>query len=462
MERGKGGERPVWFQYRLRVMGVFSVRRKSIAPAAIGTFALLAGLGIMVALIAMRRPPAGATVQVTENAMHVEALRVVPRDVPVTIVGYGQVNVLKTVEVAPEVSGKVVSIHPNLVAGGIIPKGETLFEIDAEPYRAQVTDVEATVTQLEATIARLRKEQKNEQERLESLQRARDIAEAQFERLKELIAEDVGTETGVDAAEAAYVTTRDEVDQLNHELDLYPNRIREAQGTLESAQAKRELARISLGKTRVVAPFDARVKQRSVEKDQFLNAGMDVLELADDSILEIRVPLDSRDARRWLQFREGRPGGSMAWFSDPDPVECAVLWTEDENGASWAGILDRVESFDETSRTLTVAIRIDGRTATGPDRLPLVEGMFCRVEIPGRVMKSVFAIPQSAVTIANTVFTSADNRLKTAPIDVARLQGPFAYVSGGLESGDLVITTRLVNPLDHTLLNVTVVSEATP
>lgn len=440
------------------------MRHASIIPTLAGVLALIIGSGVMLGFMTMRRTNAITSDPESENALRVEALRVYPEDVPITIVGYGQVHVLRNVSIAPEVSGRVVTIHPNLIAGGIVPKGDLLIAIDDEPYHARVDDAESTVAQLEAAVARLCEERKNEQARLESMNRARDIAHAQYERLQQLLVEDVGTESDVDRAEAAYVASRDDVDKLTHQLNLYPIRINEAQFALDSAKSRLELARLDLSKTRICSPFDARVKHHLVEQDQFVTAGVDIVELADDSVLEISVSLDSRDARRWLQFREQPSANGAGWFGVPEPVECIVQWTEDVRAQAWKGTLDRVERFDEASRTLTVAVRLRGSGAANrdSDQLPLVDGMFCRVEIPGRAMTKVYALPQSAVSIDSSVFTAVDNRLKTAKVDVLRQHDSLAYVSGGLESGDLVVTTRLVNPLDHTLLDISILPVDSP
>ncbi|MCL4695011.1 MAG: biotin/lipoyl-binding protein, partial [Candidatus Hydrogenedentes bacterium] len=311
------------------------MRRIIKLPVLIAVVALIGGTGVMALLLSMQNSKASSAIQETESALRVEALRVHPAHVPVVIEGHGQVHVRKTVRIAPEVSGRVVSIHPNLIAGGRVPAGEPLFQIDDQPYKALVADAQGTVAQLEAAVSRLREESKNEQARLESLQRARDIALAQFERLKELFAEDVGTRTGVDVAEAEYVAARDEADKLTHQLGLYPIRIDEAQCALGSARSRLELARLNLEKTRVICPFDARVKERSIEKDQYAVESVEVVELADDSVLEIPVPLDSRDARRWLRFRNPSAGSEAMWFGAPEPVECAVHWTEDDQAARW-------------------------------------------------------------------------------------------------------------------------------
>jgi len=87
--------------------------------------------------------------------------------------------------------------------------------------------------------------------------------------------------------------------------------------------------------------------------------------------------------------------------------------------------------------------------------LPLVEGMFCTVRIPGKQLKNVVRLPRWAVTFDNTVYiVNGENRLKTIPVTVARTEGETIYVSAGLNPGDTVITTRLIDPLENALLEV--------
>jgi hypothetical protein len=48
-----------------------------------------------------------------------------------------------------------------------------------------------------------------------------------------------------------------------------------------------------------------------------------------------------------------------------------------------------------------------------------------------------------------------DSRLKTVPVKVARVEGDTTLVSDGLQSGDLVVSTRLADPMENILLEVT-------
>jgi len=173
------------------------------------------------------------------------------------------------------------------------------------------------------------------------------------------------------------------------------------------------------------------------------------------------VPLDSRDARQWLRFRKGGSNGETGWFNDLEPARCTIRWTEGREGHVWHAQLHRVVKFDQQTRTLTVAIRIEAQQALSedPEALPLVEGMFCAVEIPGRAMQGVIRLPRWAVSFENTVYVSSDSRLKTVSVEVARVQGDEAFVSRGLAPGDVVVVTRLIDPLENSLLELTFLEE---
>jgi RND family efflux transporter MFP subunit len=418
----------------------------------------LLGAGVYGAftLAGMKKPL--AEVKYEERPLRVQAVAVQAEDVPVTITGYGEARVLDFVSMAAEVSGKIVEVHPRLEVGGIIPKGEILFRIDKTDYAAGVEGQQAEVNQWKNTILRLEKQAKIDAERLVRLVRNRELARAEFERVQRLLERDkVGARSGVESAEQRYNSTCDQVDQMRQIVELYPIQIREAQNHVVAAQAKCTIAEARLRQCEARAPFNARVKEVLIEAGQYVSSGQNVLTLADDSVLEIQVPLDTQDARRWLRFQDVRSQESGAWFSELIPVDCRIRWTEDREAHIWEGKLHRIVKFDQQTRTVTVAVRIGakGALSLGPKTLPLVEGMFCSVEIPGRIMSDVFRLPRSAVSYKNTVCVSNDLRLKTVPVLVERIEGDYAFIASGLKAGDLVVTTRLIDPLENSLLNIT-------
>jgi multidrug resistance efflux pump len=416
---------------------------------------LAVGVLTMSTMILLKEEPAEA--HKVERSLAVETITVAPEDVPVTVSGLGEVRALNVVSISAEIPGKVIEIHPKLELGEMVPAGELLFRIDPRDYEAARVQAAAEVAQLEKTVERLTRQSAIDQERLQTLERNERLMEGEFSRVRDLYEkDDVGTRSAVDQAEMAFNQASDAHDQLGQQVALYPVQIEEAQSGLKGARARLEQAEANLSRTEVRAAFDARIKMVNLEPGQYLNPGMEVLTLADDSVLEISVSLDSRDARDWLQFEEepaddDAPGSS--WFGKLKPVPCTIAWTEDPEAHRWEGVAHRIESFDPQTRTVSVAVRVNSgsaRASTGG--LPLVEHMFCQVGIPGKVMKQVYRLPRWAVSYEGKVNIARSGRLAIQEVDVVRHEGEETFVGSGLNPGDTVITTRLVNPLPNELL----------
>ncbi|MBL7645157.1 MAG: HlyD family efflux transporter periplasmic adaptor subunit [Candidatus Hydrogenedentes bacterium] len=412
---------------------------------------LAVGVMSMALMVYLKEEPAEA-VQV-ERALPVETLQVAPEIVPVVVTGLGEVRALNVVPLSAEVPGLVAEVHPNLEVGEKIPAGALLFRLDASDYIAARDRAAAQVRQFEKTVERLTRQMEIDTERLSTIERNEALMKAEHERVKALYEQDdVGTRSAVDQSEMAFNQAADARDQLGQAVSLYPVQIEEAQSGLQAARAQLALADANLSRTEVRAEFDARVKSVNLELGQYVNPGMTVVTLADDRVLEISVSLDSRDARSWLQFEGDAPGAEQSWFGAIKPVTCSIYWTEAPDARRWEGTADRIENFDPQTRTVTVAVRISPEGAdVGGDGLPLVEGMFCQVEIPGKSMEQVFRLPRWAVTYEGNVYLARDNRLMIHPVEVVRNHGEETFVKG-LAAGDEVITTRLVNPLPNTLL----------
>jgi RND family efflux transporter MFP subunit len=375
---------------------------------------LLIGVAGMAMLIRLKKPPAEA--KNNERALRVETVQIKKEDITVFITGYGEVKALTVVPIASEVSGRIIDIHPRLKIGEIIPKGEILFKIDPKDY----------LTVLETN-----------RKRLKILKRSHELAQKEYERVLVLFEKDnVVSLSRLEAAENTMLAAADLENQIIQVIET-------AENNLERCEIR--------------APFNARIKSVSLEKNQYVTPGQNIVTLADDSVLEIHVPLDSRDARKWLRFNKNETHKNTTWFPNLVQVPCKIQWTENNNGQTWDGLLHRIVKFDRQTRTLTVAVRVDSESAikNNPKSLPLVDGMFCSVKIPGRTLYNVFRLPRQAVSFENEVHIAVKDRLKTLPVYVARVDGDNAYVTEGLKVGDMVVITRLIDPLENSLLEIT-------
>ena len=146
-----------------------------------------------------------------EPTLQVEVLDAKPENIPVFITGYGEVKVLNEVSIAPEVSGKIVKVHPRLDEGEVISKGEINFQIDARDYEAAYIEAKATVTQMKSSLERMKRQYEIDKERLKTIQRTYELSVQQYERVKQLFEKDkVGTQSGVDQAEQTCNNSRDQ------------------------------------------------------------------------------------------------------------------------------------------------------------------------------------------------------------------------------------------------------------
>jgi RND family efflux transporter MFP subunit len=412
---------------------------------------LLAGVATMLVLIWMKKPP--VEVAVDERALRVKTLSVTPENVEVRIAGFGQVQVLNKVSISAEVAGRIVYTHPRLEQGEIVEKNATLFQIDPSDYIAARDSARADVERTMKQIQLIKKRLKLDSERLKNIERNRELAKVDYERQRRLYnEEEVGSLSNVEKLERAYNAAFDLAAQMAKAVDLYPLQIEEAENSLISANSRLASAEKNLTRCDVKAAFTGRLAEVSVEIGQYVSPGQPLLTLADDSTLEIPVPIDSIEAGKWLRFKPGKTNG---WLQDVEPVECEIRWTED-NKSVWKGRLHRVMKFDPDTRTLTVVIRINEHRQgiSGNNQLPLVDGMFCSISIPGRIMNNVYRLPRWAVSFKKTVFLAVNDRLKTVRVEVENTQGEETFVSKGLKEGDRVIITRLVAPLENSLLEI--------
>jgi len=413
------------------------------------------GIGGYHTLSNMKRPP--AEIGAGEIALPVRGQLLQADEIQVTLQGYGTARSRNRVPVSPEVGGRVVAIYDRLEDGEIIPRDTVLFEIDPRNYALRVETSKAEIVRQKAEITRIEQQLHNDSRRLELSRRARDLAAAEFQRASKLFLEnEVGSQSGVELAERTLTQAEDQVVALENALALYPLQIAEIQAALRSAEVALDTAALDLERTVVTAAFDARLEDVALEKGQVVTPGQRVLTLVDDAVLEIPVPLDSREMSRWFPFAgDYGGGGGRGWFASFEAeIPVTVAWTEHPDTYRWTGRLWRVERFNPTASTAIVVAEVRAHQSASVNP-PIVEGMFCSVEIPGRQARNVFRIPVEALSHQQTVFLAVEKRLRSIPVQVVHRNDRNAFIRGDLQDGDVLVTTKLASPLENSLLVVT-------
>lgn len=425
-----------------------------ILRAAVGLFLILFAILIAGLLVRFSRTPDQVTPPETTLAV-----RVVPAEAgsaTATLTAHGLVRPLREARISAEVSGLLLPGDHTFRRGDRVEKDQRLVRIDPRDAESALADARAGLAQARSALAMLNAQEETDRDRRALALRAKELAEAEFKRNRRLFDEqEIGSVSLVEASEQAFTQAATQLALLDQALALHPARREEAEARIAAAESRVRQAELMLERTEIRAPFAGRLTRADAETGEKVQPGQVLFHLADDRTLEVIVPLEASEVRNWMRFEETASPES-AWFPPPEPVPATLTWAESGLELSWTGSLHRIVDFDSTARTVSVAVRIDAAAARAADHpVPLAAGMFCRVELPGRTLDGVYILPRSAVTFdAKVHLADETDRLRTVSVEILRAQRDEIIVSGGIRSGDRIITTRLTAPLEGTRLDI--------
>lgn len=351
----------------------------------------------VVALIATKPEPQRANATPQPIAVFVDEAR--QETVALVVHSQGQARPRTQINLVPQVSGRITYVNPNFIEGGFFEAGETLIQIEAADYHLAVTRAEALVAQAQQGLVR-------------------EQAEAE-------LAESEWADLGDGPASA---------------LTLREPQLAEARAQLASAQASLQSARLDLGRTRVSAPFDGRVRVKSADLGQFVTIGTQLGEVFSTDAILVRLPLTDNDL--------GLLGIPIAFEAtnqaDRIPVTLtAVLAGE---ARTWTGYITRTEgAIDPQTRVLYATAQVDdpyGAAASGG--APLAVGLFVDAEIEGRSVDGAVVLPRSALRGENSVYVvNEGGTLDIRTVNVVTSTADRLVISAGVVGGEMVVISPI-------------------
>jgi RND family efflux transporter MFP subunit len=228
------------------------------------------------------------------------------------------------------------------------------------------------------------------------------------------------------------------------ELVLRKPQLADARANVQAAEADVQKAERDLQRTSITVPYDGLVRVKRVDIGQYVTPGTQLgTTFAIDSA-EIRLPLSNSDLA-YLDL-------PSATNRNDKPLPHVTLRAE--KGAStgvWEASIIRTEGVvDEASRVVyAVAEVIDPYGVLGQStQKELKAGTFVRAEITGLRADNVIQLPRYVLRADNTVLVSnSDNELEIRPVSVVRAEPKQVYLDGGIEAGELVVTTTMDAPI---------------
>jgi membrane fusion protein (multidrug efflux system) len=169
--------------------------------------------------------------------------------------------------------------------------GDLLVRIDPADYQALVDQAEAAVVAAQATFDNLANQIELQYATIAQAEAQQVSATAQEvetrqeqERQQSLEQTDAGTRQKLEQATAAYTraqadvrASRAVIAAQRHQLEVLAGNKKERAADIAAAKATLAAARLKLGYTKVVAPFDGVVGERQVQPNDYVNIGTNLI-----------------------------------------------------------------------------------------------------------------------------------------------------------------------------------------
>jgi RND family efflux transporter MFP subunit len=331
----------------------------------------------------------------------VDAFTVKPDSEPIRVTSFGSVKAKRSVSVVPRVNGEVVQKSRHFEAGGYFKKGDILLRFDDTDYVLAAEQARANVAQSEYNLALAEEEAQ--------------VAQREWDRIG-------GTGFGGDE------------DSEPTSLVLHEPQLKLARASLEAAKAALAQAEVNLDRCTLIAPFDGRVLNSSVDVGQFIRSGTALGNLYATAIAEVTVSISDND---------------LAWITvnyDDDkglPVDVSAEFSGSRH--HWEGRAVRLGgAIDPNSRLVNVVIEIPAPYQRSGNRPPLIEGMFVDVLFSSDPPEGAVVIPRTALRPGDQVWViDQDSKIDLRTVEVARAGIEQAIITSGLDAGDRVCTSNL-------------------
>lgn len=394
------------------------MRRKVIVSIVLILLLVGAGGGAMQMLILAKRQPERATPQ--QHALLVETTRVEPQTVVEPILGYGTARADREARITSQVMGEVVELADGLKPGAAFRRADVLLQIDDREYREILAQAEAGLKAERERLAQLDVQKTNLESIIAIVERQFEIQEAEFKKVEALRKQDFAHTREYDQQRLALETLRARLQDQRNALALIPTQRESLQASCDRLAAQVQIARLSVERCTITAPFDGRLDQLMVELGERVVVGAPLLTLLDPDLMEVPIELPAS-----LRSRVG-VGASCELAFESDEANC------------WKGRVSRIApSANPLTRTFALYVEVNNRGQTHP----LIPGMFVRATIDGPTLENVLLVPRGAIQ-DDQVFLYREGKAIARPVQIERHLRERTVVRG-LDPGSVVITSNL-------------------
>jgi len=335
------------------------------------------------------------------SQLSVETKIVKPQQYVVHVPSFGSVKPRIQGELIAEVAGKITYVSDQFREGGYFQQNQVLLKIDPAEYQLEVR-----------------------------------IAEAALNTAKQAYVEE---QAKADVAKQEWVLSGKR-DSAASALALRKPQLATARASIDTAEAKLDMARLNLQRTVIKAPYRGRILKKYAEIGQVVGNGKKLADVFSTDYIEIRLPIKNKDLP-FVNLPETTASRQQV------PLQSPVIFTSDllSQQQVWQGRLVRTESaIDDNSQQLHVIAQIDNPYSSNNDGLPLLKiGQYLNADITGKTVENAIIVPNSSIYQGSYLYTVDDGKLQRRDISILWQNDQHALIGSGLAANDELVVTPI-------------------
>lgn len=363
--------------------------------------------------------------------------------VPIMVRPIGTTRALQEVSVRARVRGFLQEIH--FTEGADVKKGQLLFVIDEEPFKAKLADAQAKLEQAEAALKKARESKAREvaQAQLAVGRAMLALSEVEERREQSLLQRKASSIEDVQRKQALRLRDAAQVESYKASLDQakadFDTDIAAAVADVNGAKARVTDAKIDLGYCRMFSPIDGRIGLAKVKAGNLVGpmtnaGGADYTELGVVRQLD-PMGVDIQVSSRYLdRITPLIAGGLPALVFKP-----GVEGEADRRYPGKANVIDN--QIDPTTSTFRVQAEV-----SNPDRT-LLPGEYVKVESKAGEFKDAVVVPEQAVIETQAgprvYLVDGQGTVSVVPVKASYTYQGLRVLEAGVEPGQRVIVEGL-------------------
>ena len=366
----------------------------------------------------------------TERVWTVDSVAVRLSDVQPDIQLFGKIFAARQIQIRALVTGQIVEIHPNLVEGGLIRRGEMILAIDEFEYRSALKESEARLAEARARIVEREAKRLAETKALKRDREILAVLARDLKRASQLRKRGNISVQALDKKRLELSRQQRAIVLRQNGIDAEAARLEQEKATIARLDVAVQRARYDLERTRVRAPFDGVFQNITAQAGQRLGVLDSVGNLIATGRLEARFHMSDAQYGRLTSTDRGVIGR-----------RARVIWRVGQRKLDLKAVIARVGAqIDAATGGVELFARIEDREAASSLR----PGAFVEVLIPDRVYADVARVPETVLHPGNVVYGVEDGRLVARRTEIVGRVGNDVLLGGGLSDGERLVTTQSV------------------